>query len=144
MSICIAFVVIDVKSKNKDLKSPLQKRISGGIIEGYNGKTDDISIFKGVPFASPPIGNLRWRSPKDVIPWEGILSCKTQGKNPIQSEGTIKPGEFNFEINPDPSVGYSEDCFTMNIWTNKKGKKMPVVFFVYGGAWVSGGNSVEI
>lgn len=58
--------------------------------------------------------------------WDGLLECKKQKPNPMQGENSVKP---------DPTVGYSEDCLTMNIWTNNNGKKKPVVFFVYGGAW---------
>lgn len=146
MTICIVFLVIDNEVEKKGKKETyLQKKVTGGIIEGYESNTTtDVIIFKGVPFAAPPINDLRWRSPQNVIPWSGVLECKKQKSNPMQGKVNINPGDFNSESFPDPRVGYSEDCLHMNIWTNKKGKKMPVIFFVYGGSWISGSNSVEV
>lgn len=146
MTVCLVLLIQENKAYKKEnaKENYLQKSITGGIIEGYYANTSDVIIYKGIPFAAPPIGDLRWRPPQDVIPWKGVLECKVQKSNPMQTKVAIKPGDFNSESFPDPRCGYSEDCLHMNIWTNKKGVKMPVVFFVYGGSWISGSNSVEV
>lgn len=124
-----------------DSDNPLQKKVTGGVIEGYE-IDNSIQVFKGIPYAKPPINDLRWKAPQDVDTWDGVRITKEFGPNPIQGDNEIKSGKLGSESVPDPSVGYSEDCLTLNIWTNGKGTNMPVVFYIPGGAWVGGSSSV--
>ncbi|MCD8012417.1 MAG: carboxylesterase family protein [Lachnospiraceae bacterium] len=126
-----------------DLTDPLQKQVTGGVIIGYNADTEDVQIYRGIPYAAPPVAELRWKAPQDVVAWEGVRECFENAPNPIQGDNEIKPGEFGAETVPDPEAGYSEDCLYLNIWTNGTGTNMPVVFYIPGGAWVGGGCSVE-
>ena len=106
--------------------------------------TPGVLVYKGIPYAAPPVGTLRWHAPADVIPWEGVRSCKACGPNPMQGVSDIRPGELDAETVPDPSVGFSEDCLYLNVWCPEETQgNLPVVFYIPGGAWVGGGCSVE-
>lgn len=127
-----------------DRKNRLQRKVSGGIIEGMDATAKNVEVFKGIPYAAAPTGQRRWKAPQDVEPWQGIRECTVCGPNPIQGPNPIPQGQYGAEMNPDPEVGYSEDCLFLNVWTNGKGKDMPVVFYIPGGAWTGGGCSVEV
>lgn len=127
-----------------DLSSSLQKQVTGGVIEGTTTETAGVQMYLGIPYAAPPVGGLRWRSAQGIPAWEGVRECKICGPNPIQGDNEVKPGAYGAEGVPDPSVGYSEDCLYLNVWTNGPVTEgMPVVFYIPGGAWVGGSNSVE-
>jgi para-nitrobenzyl esterase len=107
-----------------------------GLISGY--KSGDISIFKGIPFAAPPVGDLRWKAPQPVKNWTGVLKCQEFSASPMQS----KPVPFmmwteEFITSPDK---LSEDCLYLNIWTPGKSvkDKLPVFVWIYGGGFSSG------
>jgi para-nitrobenzyl esterase len=80
--------------------------------------------FKGIPFAAPPVGDLRWKAPQPVIPWEGILKADTFGPASIQNQ----------------SLRQSEDCLYLNVWTPAKlaSEKLPVMFWIHGGGFTAG------
>lgn len=115
-----------------------------GIIrgEGKNG----YSVFKGIPFARPPIGKLRWKAPVPVEPWGGVLDATEFA--PICPQGVPAPPnpyfkEFYSDKNYQRKM--SEDCLYLNIWApeNAEGKKLPVAFYIHGGGF-GGGYSSEI
>ena len=101
--------------------------ISGTVI-GESGQ--ETYIFRGIPYAAPPIGNLRWKPPQAVEPWTGIREC-TQF-------GGISP-----QINADPTIAYlkrTEDCLYLNVITpaKKAGEKLPVMVWMHGGGYFAG------
>lgn len=117
---------------------------AAGKISGTVGEDKSIHIFKGIPFAAPPVGDLRWKAPQPVTPWAGVKECTDFAKSPIQG----KPNEFGvytreFLIKDEP---LSEDCLYLNVWTGAKsaGEKRPVMVWIYGGGFVSGGTNVPI
>jgi para-nitrobenzyl esterase len=119
-------------------------KTEAGPISGTKNKAGDIHIFKGIPFAAPPLGELRWKAPQPVKPWSGIKKCETFGPSPMQN----KPAPFSmwsaeFLI---PAQPISEDCLYLNVWTKAKsaGEKRPVLVWIYGGGFVSGGSAVPI
>ena len=113
-------------------------KIKGEVVAGT------VAAFKGIPYAAPPVGELRFKAPKPYGKWEGTLDCSSFGKsamqNPPGSSGALWTEEFLISNRTQ-----SEDCLTLNVWTdlNDCGKK-PVIFYLYGGGLVSGGSSCEI
>jgi para-nitrobenzyl esterase len=111
---------------------PVQVKVEQGIIEGNYNTHNGIQTYFGVPFANPPIGELRWRAPQPADPWEGVKETKTFGPRPMQ---TMVFGDMKSR-----SAGVSEDCLYLNIWTPAKRdtKGLPVLVYFYGGGNVAG------
>ncbi len=107
---------------------------------GYIGiampDANGVRSYKGIPYAAPPIGNLRWRPPQPVLPWSGVRTCDKFGFN--------APQRLLFDdINPF-ELGVSEDCLTLNVWTPASANsqaKLPVLFYVHGGGFAVGAGS---
>jgi para-nitrobenzyl esterase len=105
----------------------------GGAIEGLDKA--GVSAFLGVPFAAPPVGNLRWRAPAPAAPWAGVRPAKSFGADCVQEPMTAPPGP-GF-VNPT-----SEDCLYLNIWRPQaSGDRLPVMVWIHGGAFIMGAGS---
>ncbi|MCW3078690.1 carboxylesterase family protein [Segetibacter sp.] len=119
-------------------------KIETGLVSGTKSPDHSISIFKGIPFAAPPVGDLRWKAPQPVQPWQGVKKCDAFGPSPMQS----KPAAFSMwsEEFLIPGEPISEDCLYLNLWTGAKTnkEKRPVLVWVYGGGFNSGGAGVPI
>jgi para-nitrobenzyl esterase len=118
-------------------------KIESGLISGVKSETSEVIAFKGIPFAEPPVGELRWKAPQPALHWEGVIKCDAFGPSPMQ----LKPVPFlvyteEFLI---PEKPISEDCLYLNVWTKaRKGDKKPVLVWIYGGGFTSGGTAVPI
>ena len=114
---------------------PLQVETDKGVVEGALTNDDQVRAFKGIPFAAPPIGNLRWQPPQPAAKWKGVRPAKDFGSHCIQSGG------YPDMVFHDP--GPSEDCLTLNVWTpaNAKPGTLPVMVWIFGGGFVTGGTS---
>ena len=104
-----------------------------GFLEGKD--LSGITVFKGVPFAAPPVGNLRWKAPQPVEKWEGVRKATEYGPNPMQ-EALFGDMNFGTKVN-------SEDCLYLNIWTPAKTMKehLPVLIYFNGGGLMAGSGS---
>ena len=124
--------------------------VSGGKIQGVPTETKDVLVYKGIPFAAPPVGDLRWKAPQPVIPWMGVLKADKFGPASIQPDRVDSPtpdGQINYykEFYTDGDPVRSEDCLYLNVWTPASGKveaKLPVAIWIHGGAF-SGGYGYE-
>jgi para-nitrobenzyl esterase len=111
---------------------PVQVKVQNGLIEGNYNTQDGIQTYFGVPFAKPPVGELRWKAPQPLDSWEGIKETKVFGPRPMQ---TLVFGDMKSR-----SAGVSEDCLYLNIWTptTRNTKNLPVLVYFYGGGNVAG------
>ena len=110
-----------------------QVKTAEGILEGKD--LSGIKVFKGVPFAASPVGNLRWKAPQPAKHWDGVREAKEYGPNPMQ-EPLFGDMNFGTKVN-------SEDCLYLNIWTPAKTMKehLPVLIYFNGGGLMAGSGS---
>ena len=119
-------------------------KTESGQVRGMTSGDTHITVFKGVPFAAPPVGKNRWRVPQPVEPWEGIRDCYLYGDAGMQDRYT-GTGFYDREFHNDVDQPMSEDCLYLNIWTPAKtpGEKLPVMIWIYGGG-LQGGHNAEM
>ncbi|MFN3997835.1 carboxylesterase/lipase family protein [Algoriphagus sp.] len=132
------------KTEKSSLISIESVAVEGGLISGKTDSTGQVKIFKGIPFAAPPLGDLRWKGPEPVQPWDGIKTCTENPASPMQ-----KPPVPFFAWSEEfliPKEPISEDCLYLNVWTaaDKADEKRPVMVWIYGGGFGSGGSTVPL
>ena len=108
---------------------------TNGIIEGTSEPDAGLRSFKGIPFAAPPVGELRWRAPQPVANWPGVRKADQFGPRAMQLPLF---GDMNFRSN-----GMSEDCLYLNVWTPAASEQdhLPVLVYFYGGGLMTGDGS---
>ena len=106
-----------------------------GTVEGRGVQPSGVRIFRGIPFAQPPTGDLRWREPQPVKNWQGVRQAVDFGPRCMQAR--------IFDDMVFRSNGVSEDCLYLNVWTPAKStrERLPVLVYFYGGGFVSGDGS---
>lgn len=118
----------------------LKVKTRDGWVEGIPAGNQSISLFRGIPYAAPPVGALRWKKPERVQPWDGVLPCyKFQNicwQRRVASEGSgLIAREFYCLDHPR-----SEDCLQLNIWTPARSadEALPVAVYLHGGGYSTG------
>ena len=117
-----------------------------GWVEGLPAADPRITAFKGVPFAAPPVGDLRWRAPQPAKDWDGVLKCWKFAPISMQLKPGLDPTDiYAGEWNVDPEIEQSEDCLYLNVWTPAKSAddKLPVFVWYFGGG-LQVGNTAEM
>lgn len=123
LALCQAFAWPTISSA-QDVVSIDTGRVQGSTRAG-------VTSFKGIPFAAAPVGRLRWRAPQPAAGWSGVRRATQFGHDCMQV-----PSIF--------SHSPSEDCLFVNVWTPERhGRNLPVMVWIYGGAWVVGGSSLS-
>ena len=119
--------------------------IDSGKIRGTAGNNHTVTVFKGIPFAKPPVGELRFAKPQPVEPWEGVRDCIEFGPAAFQLDRSYEAGNGAKDLYPAP-YKISEDCLYLNVWTPAQStdEKLPVYFWTHGGGNFGGfGHEME-
>ena len=110
-------------------------KTTSGVVEGTGRQASGVRMFKGIPFAAPPVGELRWKAPQPVKSWQGVRPATQFGARCMQQPMF---GDMNFRSN-----GMSEDCLYLNVWTpaTASADRLPVLVYFFGGGFRAGDGS---
>src|SRR5947209_4525942 len=131
----ISLLLILMMAAAKNPGEPDRVKTANGVIQGTGRQASGVRMFKGIPFAAPPTGDLRWRPPQPVKNWDGVREASQFGPRCMQHPIF---GDMNFRSN-----GMSEDCLYLNVWTPAKSAndRLPVLVYFFGGGFVAGDGS---
>jgi para-nitrobenzyl esterase len=115
-------------------------KTDAGLVSGVAGTNPDVRVFKGIPYAAPPVGPLRWKAPQPAPKWDGVRKAEAFGPRCMQAGG----GGGRGREGAPPSPPTSEDCLSINVWTaaTSASAKLPVMVWSYGGAFTGGAGSL--
>ncbi len=108
-----------------------------GIVRGLPADDPRVTVYKGIPFAKPPVGELRWKAPQPADDWEGERKCYEFAPISMQDIPGVGTDLYDREFHVDSQIAVSEDSLYLNIWTGAcdTSEKLPVLVWIYGGAF---------
>jgi len=115
-------------------ETPIQ--IEQGLITGLSSEYNpDVIAYKGIPYAAPPVGELRWKAPQAAQTWEGVMAMESYGHS------SLRPNQMG-----DSIESFSEDCLFLNVWTpaKKSNEKLPVMCWIHGGGFTGGSGNLSV
>ncbi|MDT8761006.1 carboxylesterase family protein [Sphingomonas psychrotolerans] len=130
----VALAALVLASAPAWAQGPIVTAPSGSVKGTLDG---NIRSFKGIPYAVPPVGGMRWRPPAPLEPWKGVRAATDFGPACVQTQN---PGGASV-YSPAARLPVSEDCLTLNIWAPANARKAPVFFWIHGGALTGGTSS---
>lgn len=150
-----AFMADEISDFNLDPSTPIE--VTGGQITGALSEDGSVAIYKGIPFAAPPVGDLRWKAPQPVEGWNGVKECTEFGPveyqpfkdvsdmELLQSQPWMQPYTKDFLVNEEEHVA-DEDCLYLNIWApaGETKQKKPVIVYVHGGGFDEGSGAIKV
>jgi len=111
-------------------------RVASGLLRGTPRDSQGVLAFKGIPYAAPPLGDLRWRAPQPPLAWDGVRDATAYGDRSLSAlENDRRPGPPN-----------SEDCLSLNLWTaaSRADEKRPVMVWIHGGGFQFGSSATPV
>ena len=121
-------------SSNEAIVDTLSGKLEGQFENG-------LYVFKGIPYAEPPVGKLRWMPPEPHRPWKGVRSAQKFGATSLQEVRQVSDIHVDEQVSQEPQ---SEDCLFLNIWTpGLDNAKRPVLFWIHGGGFIMGAGSMH-
>jgi para-nitrobenzyl esterase len=149
MGVCTAIMFSGCATSSADTRGGEEEtmengtvKVSGGLIRGYASQDGAVKIYKGIPYAADTGGRNRFRAPQDVSPWDGVKDYTSWGNSAVQPPQD--PFKFWTEEFIISNKVYSEDCLNLNVWTTGAADRKPVIMFIHGGGYTSGGASCDV
>ena len=116
LTICCTLLAAFASTASAALDQPVS--VESGLLAGVTGERPGITVFRGVPFAAPPLGDLRWRAPKPPAAWTGVRKAEAFGNDCIQRKsGAFGPWSAEYISRSGMEGGSSEDCLYLNVST---------------------------
>ena len=137
---CLLTLLLPVLAASAAITEPV--RLDTGLATGVAGASEEVRVFKGLPFAAPPVGDLRWREPQPPAKWEGIRAADTFSANCMQR--AAGGGNFPPYGGERSATKMSEDCLYLNVYTAAASStdRRPVMVWIHGGALTSGAGAI--
>jgi para-nitrobenzyl esterase len=136
-----SFIAILISCSTRSLQQPIQ--IESGLISGVKSESSNVLIFKGISYAAPPVGNLRWREPQPALTWEGVRTADKFCASCMQKLDKSRLPHTEEFMSQDT---ISEDCLFLNLWTPARTAedKLPILVWLHGGGLTEGAGSVKV
>src|SRR5262249_44120038 len=129
---CTSHPRIDVDAPPDDSSAAPVVTIDTGMVRGT--LDGGVASFKGIPYAAPPLGALRWRAPQPALPWDSVRDATAFGSPCVATS-------VDFSAGVNQYIGGTEDCLTLNVWTSSTAAAMPVLVFIHGGYFQQGSSA---